>query len=502
MIHSPLGAPSNYLAAVRSLLAGAPRAALVRSLGCQQNEADAELLRGMLREMGYTVAEREEDADLILLNTCAVREHAELKALSISGGIGKRKEKNPGLIFCLAGCMAGEPERREQIARSYPYVDILLPATATARFPEALYRRLLSGERQFVIGEEMITPGKPASPATALFRGSPRAAPAASPAAPAPPPPFSLEGVTPQRASDTRAWLPIMSGCDNFCSYCIVPYVRGRERSRPPEEILREARELAAAGYREVTLLGQNVNSYGKGLPGGVDFPALLEQICEIPGDFLVRFMTSHPKDATRRLADVMASCAPGTREGYGRVARQFHLPLQSGSDAVLARMNRYYTSHDYLAYAAYLRERIPEITLSTDIIVGFPGETEDDFEATLSVLRQVRFDNLYAFIFSPRKGTRAAEMPNFVPPDVQKERMARLLELQAQIGRERAERLIGRTLPVLVEGLSKTRGDRLTARTEGGRLVHFAGDDSLIGKVTRVKVTRAQATSLIGELS
>lgn len=451
----------DYMNAVRRMLDGAPRYALVRTYGCQQNEADSERLSGMLISMGYTLTEREEDADLILVNTCAVREHAELKALSVTGQFKHLKEKKPSLIIGICGCMVTQEHREETIRHSYPYVDILFGTSMLHRFPELLFAALETGKRQLFPGNDA---GRIA------------------------------EGLPVKRESNFKAWVSIMYGCNNFCSYCVVPYVRGRERSRQPEEILREIRELAASGYREITLLGQNVNSYGKDLEKPTDFPTLLEKICQIEGDFLIRFMTSHPKDATRRLVDVMAA--------NPKIARHFHLPLQSGSDEILRRMNRHYTAESYLAFVGYLREKIPDIAITTDIIVGFPGETEEDFEKTLEMLRKVEYDNIYSFIFSKRKGTPAAEMKDQIPPEVQKERFARLLSLQTEISKRKNFEYEGKTIEVLVEGRSKTDESKLTGRNEKGRLVHFEGDDSLIGKAVRVTVRKADTYALFGELA
>ena len=451
----------DYMNAVRGMLNGAARYALVRTYGCQQNEADSERLSGMLISMGYTLTEREEDADLILVNTCAVREHAELKALSVTGQFKHLKEKKPSLIIGICGCMVTQEHRGQTIRHSYPYVDILFGTGMLHRFPELLFAALETGKRQLFPGNDA---GRIA------------------------------EGLPVKRESNFKAWVSVMYGCNNFCSYCVVPYVRGRERSRQPEEILREVRALAASGYREITLLGQNVNSYGKDLEKPTDFPTLLEKICQIEGDFLIRFMTSHPKDATDRLVDVMAA--------NPKIARHFHLPLQSGSDEILRRMNRHYTAKSYLAFVGYLREKIPDIAITTDIIVGFPGETEEDFEKTLEMLRKVEYDNIYSFIFSKRKGTPAAEMKDQIPPEVQKERFARLLALQTEISKRKNLEYEGKTIEVLVEGRSKTDGSKLTGRNEKGRLVHFEGDDSLIGKAVRVTVRKADTYALFGELA
>ncbi|MBE6673129.1 MAG: tRNA (N6-isopentenyl adenosine(37)-C2)-methylthiotransferase MiaB [Ruminococcaceae bacterium] len=450
----------NYMERVRLLLGSGVRKAVVMTFGCQQNEADSERLAGMLHEMGYTIVKEPEDVDLILVNTCAVREHAELKTLSITGQYKHLKQKNPSLLIGICGCMVSQEHRKEDIKQKYPYVDFLFGTEGLYRLPEILYTKLKSGKRQFHLNEGI---GNIA------------------------------EGLPVYRESSFKAWVSIMYGCNNFCSYCIVPYVRGRERSRDPEEILKEVRELAESGVKEITLLGQNVNSYGKDLPEPMEFATLLEKVCEIPGEFTVRFMTSHPKDATKRLIDVMAA--------NDKIAKAFHLPLQSGSDRILKVMNRRYTQESYLTLARYIKEKMPDISLTTDIIVGFPGETEEDFEGTLSVLKEVRFDNIYSFIYSKRVGTPAASMPDQVPSEVSQDRFARMLKLQDEISLSKNRENIGKILPVLVEGVSKTDPDRLTGRTEKGRLVHFKGPEDLIGKEASVRITDVLTHSFFGEL-
>ncbi|MBQ5833985.1 MAG: tRNA (N6-isopentenyl adenosine(37)-C2)-methylthiotransferase MiaB, partial [Clostridia bacterium] len=299
------------------------------------------------------------------------------------------------------------------------------------------------------------------------------------------------EGIPTHRVSGYRAWVSIMYGCNNFCSYCIVPYVRGRERSRAPEAILAEVRELVEKGYRDITLLGQNVNSYGKDRGDGYDFADLLRELDGIEGDFWLRFMTSHPKDASRKLIDVMAESR--------HVAHQFHLPLQSGSDRILKAMNRHYDTERYLSIVDYLRERIPDVTITSDIIVGFPGESEEDFEGTLAILRRVRFDMLYSFIYSPRKGTPAASMEQ-VPRDVQGARFERLLQTQNEIGKERNQPLVGKTLRVLCDGESKTNSAIYSGRTEGNKIVFFEGKPEEKGCFVNVRIDRADAFALYGE--
>ena len=441
---------------------GAPRRCYVQTFGCQQNEADSERLAGMAAAMGYDMAESPADADLILINTCAVREHAEERALSITGQFKHLKEKNPDLIIGICGCMVSQETRKERIKHSYPYVSFLFGTSMLYRMPEILYRYLNEHKRQFFLD---------AGDAGNI-----------------------AEGIPVRRGNNRQAWVSIMYGCNNFCTYCIVPYVRGRERSRRPELILDEIRGLIDEGYCEFTLLGQNVNSYGRDLDDGIDFPDLLAQICALEGDFRVHFMTSHPKDASRKLIDVMAS--------NDKAAKHFHLPLQSGSDRVLAAMNRRYTIAQYLDILAYMRQKMPDITVTSDIIVGFPGETEEEFAETLEAVRAARCDQLFTFIYSPRTGTPAAEMEQ-LPDDVKGERMTRLLATQNEIMLEKNRACIGREYDILVEGVSRGDKTMYAGRTEGGKLVHFPADEglSLTGTMVRVKITAAETYNLWAEI-
>lgn len=457
--HNEIEKQYEYMHRVRALTADGARA-YIQTFGCQQNEADSERLGGMLTEMGYKIVYDASEADLVLVNTCAVREHAELKALSITGQFKHMKEQNPDMLIGICGCMVTQDHRVGVIKNSYPYVDFLFGTSMVYRFPEILYGVLTEHKRQFW--------NDPASEGNIA------------------------EGLPVRREGDFKAWLSIMYGCNNFCSYCVVPYVRGRERSREKEDVLAEARELAASGVKEITLLGQNVNSYGKDLGYDYDFADLLSDICKIEGNFRLRFMTSHPKDASHKLIDVMA------REP--KIEKHFHLPLQSGDDRVLKVMNRHYDHASYLALIDYMREKMPDIAITTDIIVGFPGETEDEFSNTLDILSRVRFDNIYSFIYSKRKGTPAAEMEDQIAEETKKERFVRMLELQNEISRQKNGELVGKSIEVLVEGESKTDPDRLTGRTAGNKLVHFTGDASLIGKRIDLRIISAQAYSLIGE--
>ena len=440
--------------------AGAVKKACVVTYGCQQNEADSERIAGMLQAMGYEKTDREEDADIIVVNTCAVRDHAEQRALSITGGYKHLKAKKPSLIIGVSGCMVSKKQSVERIKRSYPYIDFTFGTEKLWQMPEILYGVMSTQKRSFCPNE-----GKP----------------------------ITMEGIPVLRENPHKAWVSIMYGCNNFCTYCIVPYVRGRERSRRPEDILNEVRELVASGCREITLLGQNVNSYGKEFGGECDFADLLSRICEIEGDYIIRFMTSHPKDASHKLIDTMAA--------NPKIARQFHLPVQSGSDRILKAMNRNYTREAYLSLIRYMREKMPDIAISTDIIVGFPGETEEDFEETLSIVREARYDMMYSFIYSKRGGTPAAEMEDQIPAEVTGKRFPRLLETQNEISLERNLVWENKTLRVLVDGRSKNNPDKFSGRTDGNKIVLFDADDSYIGNFVNMKITKAQTFALIGEI-
>lgn len=432
------------------------RRAAVVTFGCQQNEADSEKLRGMANAMGYDIVSDVKDADLIVVNTCAVREHAELKALSTIGQYKHLKAKNPNLLIGVCGCMVAQKHRVDELKNSYPYVDFSFEPSSLDRFPEILFSVLGKKGRLFSFGENAREIG---------------------------------EKIPVLRESESKAWVSIMYGCNNFCSYCIVPYVRDRERSRDYHYVVDEVRELVESGAKEITLLGQNVNSY----KGGCTFAELIEKLSAIDGDFLIRFMTSHPKDVSDALIAAMAKSS--------LVAKHFHLPLQSGSDRILKIMNRHYDRAHYLDNVRKMREAMPEIALTTDIIVGFPGETEEDFEATLDILREVRYDMIYSFIYSPRKGTPAAEMEDQVSAEVKSARMQKLLELQNQISLEKNEEMVGKTVKVLADGPSKNDISTFTGRTESNKLVHFAADESVIGKFVNIKITRAEPFNLRGEI-
>ena len=433
--------------------------AFVHSYGCQQNVADGEKIKGFLEQMGFGFTEEAEEADFILFNTCAVREHAEDRVFGNVGALKNIKRRHPSVIIALCGCMMEQEHVAERIRKSYPYVSLVFGTHVIHRFPELLLETLTGGRRIFSRGDE--------SEDSVIHEGLPI-----------------------HRDGAVKAWVTVMYGCNNFCSYCIVPYVRGRERSRRPEEILEEVKGLIAAGYKDITLLGQNVNSYGKDLGLGVDFADLMAEIAQLPGDFWLRFMTSHPKDASKKLFDTIAK--------YPKIAKQFHLPFQSGNDRVLKAMNRHYNREEYLKLAHYGRQIMPELVLTSDVIVGFPGETEEEFEDTISLIEDVRYDALFTFIFSPRAGTPAAKMDDPTPKEEKNRRFDRLCAVQNRISLEIHQGYVGKTVRVLCDGRDK---DLLTARTEGGRLVRFAGDDSLIGQFLDVTITGCTTWSLVGEL-
>ena len=449
----------DYVEKMKSELRDKRFFAHVVTFGCQQNEADSERILGMLVSMGFERCADPADADIVIVNTCAIREHAEMKALSLLGSFKANKKRNPDFILGVCGCMANEPHIADKLKKDFHYVSFTLEPGRYELIPELIYKAYVDKKRLFLYGTDA---------------------------------PEIIEDIPVYRLSDHKAWVSIMYGCNNFCTYCIVPYVRGRERSRCSAEIIKECRELVESGVKEITLLGQNVNSYKSDLT----FPALLEKIAEIDGDFIIRFMTSHPKDTSDDLIDVMAKYTP-------KIAPFFHLPLQSGSDSVLKRMNRTYTKEKYLCIAKMLRDKIPEITLSTDVIVGFPGESEDDFLDTLDVIETVRFDNVYAFIYSEREGTRAATMENKVEKSIRHERLDRLLRIQDEIALERNLPYENKVIRVLVESCDVRSGKQIyNARSIDGKLVHFTSDRECIGKFVNVKINKANAFDLIGEIT
>ena len=429
--------------------------AYVRTFGCQQNEADSERIRGILSALGYEMADDYHGSDLIILNTCAVRELAEEKVFSLLGNFRAEKRKNPELIVGVVGCMGAIKECVDRLKRSFHFLSFTLGAGVMHKLPAVIRGVISEGGRIFVpSGERECV----------------------------------VEGIPIIRSEGHRAFVSIMYGCNNFCSYCIVPYTRGRERSRAAHRIISECRELVSMGVKDITLLGQNVNSYR----AEIDFPTLLDRVASIEGDFTVNFMTSHPKDTTDALIEVMA------RHG-GKIAPHFHLPLQSGSDRILADMNRKYTKDAFIDIAGRLKERIPDINMTTDVIVGYPSETEEDFLETLEVLRQVKFDAVYAFLYSARTGTRAALSTDTVDEAVKHERIKRLLSMQDDISKERSLSYVGTRQRVLVDSYSADRGV-YNGRTVSGRLVHFSADFAKIGEFTNVLIDNANAFDLFGK--
>ena len=437
-----------------------PPLAFVHSYGCQQNVNDGERIKGVLVDIGYGLCDKPEDADLILFNTCAVREHAEQRVFGNVGALKGLKEKKPGLIIGLCGCMANQKHVVEKLRKSYPYVDLVFGVDGIDTLPQLVAQKLQKHKRVLL------------DPAQR---------------------PVIVENIPIRRESEFRAWLPIMYGCDNFCTYCIVPYVRGRERSREPAAILAEFRQLVEQGYKEITLLGQNVNSYGNDLGLDYHFPDLLEDIDKIPGEYLIRFMSSHPKDATNHLFDVMAKCP--------HVAKQLHLPFQSGNNRVLKEMNRRYTREQYLEEINYAKKVMPGLVLTSDVIIGFPGETEAEAMETVELVKQVEFDALFTFIFSPRPGTPAAKMDDPVPREEKQKWFDLLCATQNDISARLHAGYVGRELRVLVDGKSDDARWPLSGRTAGGRLVHLVGDEAALGQYRQVRITDSNTWALFGEM-
>ncbi len=441
----------HYSAAHRD----APPLACVRTFGCQQNVADSERIKGMLVQMGFGFTDEAERADVILFNTCAVREHACDRVFGNVGALKHIKRRRPEVLIAVCGCMVQQPHVAEKLKESYPFVGLVFGTHVIHTFPELLWGAL-NQRRQLSV--------------TPVDDG------------------VIAEGLPVHRDGTFQAWLPIMYGCNNFCTYCIVPYVRGRERSRHPDTILAEARELVAAGYKEITLLGQNVNSYGKGEAHGVGFAELLRRINAIPGDFTIRFMTSHPKDATHDLFDTIAACE--------KVSRHFHLPFQSGNDEVLAAMNRGYTRAQYLALIAYARSVVPDISFTSDVIVGFPGERRAAFEDTLSLVKEVGFTSLFTFIFSPRVGTPAAALPDPVPLQEKTAWFQELSALQETISAARLKKLVGTTQRALLES---AQDGYLEARLASNSVVRVSGEPALVGRYARVRIDDARSWVMHG---
>lgn len=429
--------------------------------GCQMNEHDSEVLSGMLEEMNYTRTEKLNEADIIILNTCCVRENAEIKVFGRIGQLKHLKHKNPNLIIAVCGCMTQQKGVAEKIAKNFPYVDLVFGTYNLDNFPELLQKAVQSKTTfiEVLEKEEKIIENLPVS-----------------------------------RADNLKAWVTIIYGCNNFCSYCIVPYVRGRERSRLPKEIIKEVERLAEKGYKEITLLGQNVNSYGKDLKTEIDFSGLLKELNKINGIERIRFMTSHPKDFSDSLIFTIKECK--------KICEHIHLPVQAGSNKVLKMMNRHYTKERYIELVEKIRSEIPECSITTDIIVGFPGETEEDFQETLDLVEKVEFDSAFTFVYSKRTGTPAATMPCQVDERIKKNRLERLMDLQNRISKQKNQLLKGKTVEVLVEGYDKSKKGKLFGRTRTNKLVHFDGSKELIGRLVNVKITNPKTWTLDGVIN
>jgi len=433
--------------------------AYIDTYGCQQNVSDSEKIQGMLAEMGYGFTTDEFAADIIVINTCAIRENAENRVFGNIGALVHTKKKKPTQTIVFCGCMAAVPETIEKVRESHKHVDLMFSPNALWRFPELLHRTLTEKGRVFetAIDDSAIAEGLPA-----------------------------------KRDGTVKAWLPIMYGCDNYCSYCIVPYTRGRERSRAPQAIVEEAKALIKDGYKDITLLGQNVNSYGAGLSEKTNFASLIKMINEIEGQFLIRFMTSHPKDAGVELFQAMAQSE--------KAARHIHLPFQAGSDRILKLMNRGYTHEEYVEKIAMARKLMPDIIITSDVIVGFPGETQAEFEDTLRLIEKVQFDAMFTFLYSKRPGTPAEKLEDNVTRAEKQVRFERLLDMQNAISEEKHKKYIGKSVQVLVDDRSHDERYPLRARTNGGRLVHLNGTEDLIGRFLQAEITHCNSWALYGE--
>lgn len=434
--------------------------ACVVTYGCQQNVADSEHIKGMLDKIGYGFTENRTEAKLIVFNTCAVREHAEDRVFGNVGMLKSYKRENPDVIIACCGCMMQQQHIADKIKQSFPFVDLVFGTHVVYRLPELLYKTLTRKKRVFELPD---------------MDGA------------------IAEGVPVLRDNDKKAWLPIMYGCNNFCSYCIVPYVRGRERSREAADVIAEAKELIESGYKEITLLGQNVNSYGKDLFPRISFAELLKSIAALDGDFRIRFMTSHPKDCTKELIDTMAE--------NEKIAKHLHLPFQSGNNRVLKAMNRHYDREKYLELIAYAKEKMGDaLSLTSDIIVGFPGETYEEFRDTLSLVEEVKFTSLFTFIYSPRKGTPAAEMPDPVSAEEKGRWFKELTDLQEKISAGNMKKYKDKVFKCFVYGKGKLGDNYIAARTDGNLIIEFEGSENLIGSFQRIKVTEPLTYVLKGE--
>lgn len=446
ILDEQLGYAKRVLSLAPTVYGNNPKACVI-TFGCQQNVSDSERLKGMLYEMGYTIVDETENADFIIFNTCAVREHAEDRVFGNIGTTKKIKKERPNTIIAVCGCMVQQKHIAEKIRKSYPYVDFVLGTHVEHRLPEFIYKRLNGGGRVFELSMEDNT---------------------------------IIEDLPTRRDGKFKGWLPIMYGCNNFCTYCIVPYVRGRERSREPEKIIAEFKQMIKDGYKDITLLGQNVNSYGKGEAHGVNFAKLLRMLNDIEGEFVIRFMTSHPKDCTIELLDTIKECK--------KVSRHLHLPFQSGSSRILALMNRYYNREKYLELIKNAKERIPDVDLTSDIIVGFPGETYEDFKETLSLVNEVKFASLFTFIYSKRKGTPAAEMPDNISRAEKGKWFSELLLAQEKVAENNIQKFLGKTYRVLCDSHSEKEG-YMSGHTNGTAVVEFKADASMLGCFVNIKI-------------
>ncbi|HID0882454.1 TPA: tRNA (N6-isopentenyl adenosine(37)-C2)-methylthiotransferase MiaB [Clostridium botulinum] len=438
---------------------GTTQSFFISTYGCQMNEEDSEKLSGMLKKEGYIRTEERENADVIIFNTCCVRENAELKVYGNLGILKGLKSKNPNLIIAVTGCMMQQKGMAETIKKKFPFVDIIIGTHNLHNFPNYLNEVKKKDTSVLKIQEKENS---------------------------------IIENMPIDRKNSMKAFVTIMYGCNNFCTYCIVPYVRGRERSRTPENIEAEIKKLISEDYKEITLLGQNVNSYGKDLEPNVTFAELLKRVNNIEGLERVRFMTSHPKDLTDDVIEAIAKC--------DKLCEQIHLPVQSGSSEILKKMNRHYDREKYLDVVSRIKKLIPNVALSTDIIVGFPGETEKDFEKTLSLVKEVEYDSAFTFLYSIRKGTPAAKFEDQVPEDVKHKRFNRLVEVLNEISAKKNKAYEGKIEEVLVEGTSKNDENKLMGRTRTGKLVNFIGDKDSIGELVNVKIIKANSFSLTGE--
>ena len=431
----------------------------IQNEGCQMNSIQTESIAAIMEKMGYEMVDTE-DADAVVFNTCTVRENANQKIYGHLGHLKSIKREHPDMKIVLFGCMMQEHHVVEKIRKDYKYVNLVFGTHNIHKFPELFYRTLQTDDQIIDIWKESDE---------------------------------IVEGMPTSRKYSFKTGVSVMFGCNNFCSYCIVPYVRGREKSRKPGDILAEFKSLVEAGYKEITLLGQNVNSYGKGLEEQVDFSDLLNLLCTVPGDYHIRFMTSHPKDASFKLIDTIAA--------QPKICKHLHLPVQCGSDRLLVQMNRHYTVEHYLELIEYARKKIPGITFSSDIIVGFPGETEEDFQKTLELVQKVGYMQLFTFIYSKRTGTKAADMPDPTPRKEKTDRMTRLLKVQDDIAMALVKAQVGQTVRVLVEGYGRNEGT-LSGRLDNNLTVEFEADSALMGSYAMVRLTGARATVLLGELS